>query len=98
MAVHREQGRFVVRVELSAEFGEDYEGQDDGNAWLQAWQERVRPRLARAVLEQLRAEPGFSAVVVSRGKHPDDELEVDVRFTPRGLPTPLTQAGPKGAG
>jgi hypothetical protein len=83
MAVHREEGRFVVRIELSAEFGEDYEGQDDGNAWLQAWQARVRPRLARAVLEQLRSEPGFSAVVVSRGKHPDDELEVDVRFGPR---------------
>jgi len=24
MAVHREEGRFVVRIELSAEFGEDY--------------------------------------------------------------------------
>ena len=82
MGVHREEGRFVVRIELSAEFGEDYEGQADGNAWLQAWHERVRPRLARAVLEQLRAEPGFSAFVVSRGRHPEDELEVDVRFAP----------------
>jgi hypothetical protein len=86
MAVHREQGSFVVRIELSAEFGEDYEGQDDGNAWLQTWHERVRPRIARAVLEQLRAEPGYSAVVASRGRHPDAELEVDVRFAPHGRP------------
>ena len=35
MAVHREEGSFVVRIELSAEFGEDYEGNEDGNAWLQ---------------------------------------------------------------
>ncbi|HEY8092095.1 MAG TPA: hypothetical protein VIF09_29745 [Polyangiaceae bacterium] len=82
MAVHREEGRFVVRIELSAEFPEDYEGDDDGNAWLQAWRERVQPRLARAVFEQLRSEPGFSAVPVSRGRHPDEELEVAVRFEP----------------
>lgn len=83
MAVHSEQGRFLVRIELSAEFGEDYEGDEDGNAWLDGWRERVRPRIARAVLEQLRAEPGFSARVVSRGGDPDMELELDVHFTPR---------------
>jgi hypothetical protein len=93
MAVHREEGSFVVRIELSAEFGEDYEGNEDGNAWLQGWHERVRPRLARAVLEQLRAEPGFSAHVVSRGKHPDAELEIDVRFASPGAPRPRGQGG-----
>jgi hypothetical protein len=82
MGVHREEGRFVVRIELSAEFGEDYEGDEDGNAWLEAWRARVQPRLARAVFEQLRAEPGFSAVPASRGKSPDDELEITVRFEP----------------
>lgn len=80
MAVHREEGRFVVRIELSAEFGEDYEGDDDGYAWLEAWRARVQPRLARAVFEQLRAEPGFTAVPASRGRNPEEELEVDVRF------------------
>jgi hypothetical protein len=82
MAVHREEGRFVVRIELSAEFDESYEGDDDGNAWLERWRARVQPRLARAVFEQLRAEPGFVAIPVSRGKHPDDELEIAVRFDP----------------
>jgi hypothetical protein len=96
MAVHREQGSFVVRIELSAEFAEDYEGQEDGNAWLQAWHENVRPRVARAVLEQLRSEPAYSAFVVSRGRHPDAELELDVRFAPRG---PDASSGSKqGAG
>jgi hypothetical protein len=83
MAVHREEGRFVVRIELSAEFGEDYEGDDDGNAWLEAWRTRVQPRLVKAVFAELRAEPGFSAVPASRGKSPEDELEIAVRFEPR---------------
>lgn len=83
MAVHREEGRFVVRIELSAEFGEDYEGDDDGYAWLEAWRARVQPRLARAVFDQLRAEPGFSALPASRGKSPDEELEIAVLFEAR---------------
>ncbi len=82
MAVHREEGGFVVRIELSADFDEDYEGDDDGYAWLEAWHARVRPRLVRAVFDQLRAEPGFAAIPVSRGKGPDEELEIAVRFGP----------------
>ncbi len=80
MAVHREEGRFVVRIELSAEFGEDYEGDDDGNAWLEVWRARVQPRLVRAVFAELRSEPGFSAIPVTRGKNPEDELEIAVTF------------------
>ena len=83
MGVHREEGRFVVRIELSAEFGEDYEGDEDGNAWLEAWRARVQPRLAKDVFAELRAEPGFSAVPASRGRSPEDELEIAVRFEPR---------------
>jgi hypothetical protein len=82
MSVHREEGCFVVRIELSAEFGDGYEGDDDGYAWLEGWRLRVRPRLLRAVFEQLRAEDGFDAIAVSRGKSLDDELEIAVSFDP----------------
>jgi hypothetical protein len=82
MAVHLEEGSFTVRIELSAEFGEAYEGDEDGNAWLLRWRERVQPRLARAIFEQLRSEPGFTAVPASRGKNPEEELEIAVRFHP----------------
>jgi hypothetical protein len=83
MAVHREEGSFTLRIELSAEFGEAYEGDDDGNAWLERWRARVQPRLARAVFELLRAEPGFTAVASPRGRNPEEELEISVRFQPR---------------
>jgi hypothetical protein len=89
MAVHREQAQFVIRVDLTAEFPEDYEGDDDGNAWLQAWRERVQPRLLRAVFAELRSEPGYSVVPASRGKNPEDEVEIAVTFRP----SPPTRRG-----
>ncbi|MDP8998922.1 MAG: hypothetical protein M3O46_02300 [Myxococcota bacterium] len=84
MAVHHEEGGFVVRIELSADFEDDYAGDDDGYSWLEAWHARVRPRLVRAVFEQLRSEPGYVAVPVSRGKNPEDEIEIAVRLKASG--------------
>jgi hypothetical protein len=83
MPVHREEGRFTIRIDLSAEFDEAYEGDDDGLAWLRRWQDEVRPRVARAVFDALRADGRFDAVPTSRGASPDENLEIDVRFKPR---------------
>ncbi len=88
MPVHREEASFVVRIELQAELDEDNEGDDDGYAWLERRRANVQPRIARAVFDQLRAEPRFSAVPVSRGKSPDDELEIAVRYSPDSTRSP----------
>jgi hypothetical protein len=80
MPVYREQGSFLIRIELSAEFSEAYEGDDDGGAWLETWRTRVQPRLVRAVFDELRSDPRFDALPTSRGKNPEDELEIAVRF------------------
>jgi hypothetical protein len=88
MPVHREEASFTVRIELSAEFGDDYEGEEDGNAWLQRWRARVAPQVVKAIFDQLRAEPGFTAVPASRGKNPEDELEIAVRFVPAAPDAP----------
>jgi hypothetical protein len=93
---HREEGAFTIRIELGAEFDESYEGDDDGYAWLRAWQEHVRPRLARAVFDVLRDNGKFDAIPASRGASPDQNLEIDVRLR---LPRPRTAAaGSGGAG
>ena len=55
MGVHREEARFTIRIELSSEFDEDYEGDDDGYEWLERWNRSVRPRLVAAVFEAVRA-------------------------------------------
>jgi hypothetical protein len=86
MAVHREEGRFVVRIELAAEFGEDYEGDDDGYAWLEAWRASVQARVARAVFDELRSDPRFTAVPAPRGRNPEEALEIAVTFHPRPAP------------
>ena len=79
MADHREEERFTLKIELSAQFGEEYEGDDDGFAWLERWKRTVRPRLVAAVFEVLRSDPTFDAIPVSRGANPDSELEIAVR-------------------
>jgi hypothetical protein len=80
MPVHREEGRFTIRLELEAEFGEEYEGDDDGYTWLRHFGDEVRPRLARAVFDALRADGRFDAVPTSRGASPDENLEITVRW------------------
>jgi hypothetical protein len=80
MPVHREEGLFTIRIELSAEFEGSYEGDDDGYAWLTRWRTTVQPRVVRAVFEALRSQPGFDVVPVSRGRAPDENVDVEVRL------------------
>jgi hypothetical protein len=82
MAVHREEGALTIRIELAAEFGEDYEGDDDGNAWLERWRADVQPRVVRALFDALRSDPRYHAIPVSRGRAPDENIEIEVRFKP----------------
>jgi len=89
---HREEGRFTIRIELAADFDEDYEGDDDGYAWLERFRDVIRPRLARAVFDALRSDPDFTAVPTSRGASPDEHLEIDVRFTKHAPPGAATHS------
>ena len=78
MARYREDATFNIRVVLSAEFDEDYEGDDDGWAWLHAWREGTQARLVKAVFDTLREDRRFDVLPTSRGASPDDEVEVTV--------------------
>lgn len=80
MAVHREEGALTIRIELSAEFAEDYEGDDDGLVWLERFRTKVQPKLVRALFEALRSDAGFDVIPVSRGRSPDENVDIEVRF------------------
>ena len=82
MPVHREEGALTIRIELSAEFDESYEGDDDGNAWLERFRREVQPNVVRALFETLRAHRKFDVIPVSRGRSPDENVDVEVRFKP----------------
>jgi hypothetical protein len=93
--MHREEGRFTIHIDLSAEFDEDYEGDDDGFAWLTRFRNEIRPRLARAVFNALRSDPSFRAIPTSRGASPDEHLDIDVRFDARAeAPAPRHRRQP----
>lgn len=85
MPVHREEGELTIRLELSAEFDESYEGDDDGYAWLERFRGEVQPKVVRAVFEALRGHRAFDAIPVSRGRAPDENVDVEVRFRPKRL-------------
>lgn len=78
--MHKETSTFTIHVELSAEFDENYEGDNDGYAWLERFRSRVQPQLLRAAYEAIRAEAGFQAVPTSRGHSPDEHATIAVTY------------------
>lgn len=77
---YREQGTLTIRIDLSAEFDDAYEGDEDGYAWLERWRSQVQPKLVRAVFDALRSDPRFVSLPVSRGRNPEENVEIDVSF------------------
>ena len=73
---YKEEREFVVRLRLSAEFAESYEGDDDGYAWYQAFDEQVRPELVRELMRVLTEKGGFKITPVNRGLDAHEELEI----------------------
>ena len=77
---HREEKTFSITLHLSAEFADDYAGDDDGFAWHERFQAAVRPLLVTAVHDALRADSKFRAVAAPRGRDPESALDLDVMF------------------
>jgi hypothetical protein len=73
---YRESKSFVLRIELEAEFGDDYEGDDDGGEWLRRWLDETRPALVAAAMRTLGTGGRYRVVSRSRGKSPEDEVEL----------------------
>jgi hypothetical protein len=80
---HREEQSYSIDLSLVAEFDDDYEGDDDGFAWYQRFDQQLKPALAAAVMAALRSDPRFSVRAAPRGKDPDRALELELRFKVR---------------
>ncbi|MGC4089707.1 MAG: hypothetical protein QM756_17825 [Polyangiaceae bacterium] len=76
--MHREERQYSIVLNVSAEFDDDYTGDDDGFAWYEAFEQGLKPRVAAAVFDALRADPRFRAVAAPRGRDPELALEIDV--------------------
>jgi hypothetical protein len=78
--IHREQKTFTITLNLSADFAEDYTGEDDGFAWYERFQQAVRPQLVAAVYDVLRRHPRLRTVSAPRGRDPESALDLDVSY------------------
>ena len=77
---HREEKTFSITLHLSAEFADDYGGDEDGFAWHERFQQTVRPALLAAVYDALKNQPRFRAVAAPRGRDPESALDLDVTY------------------
>jgi len=77
---HREEKTFTITLHLSAEFPDEYTGEEDGFAWHERFQQTVRPALLAAVYDALRVQPRFRAVSAPRGRDPESALDLDLRY------------------
>jgi hypothetical protein len=76
---HREEKAFTIQLHLSAEFEADYEGEDDGYAWFEQFDQRLRPKVVAAVMDALRNQPGWSVFAAPRGRDPSDAVDIEVK-------------------
>ncbi|MDB4984904.1 MAG: hypothetical protein JWN04_82 [Myxococcaceae bacterium] len=75
---YREERELVIRLHLSAEFGPEYEGDDDGYEWHREFDTRVRPALVRELLRVLTAGGEYRITPINRGLDAHEELELSV--------------------
>ncbi len=72
-----EEREFVLRFDLRCEFPDDYEGDDDGYAWAEAWQPGAA-EIARAAAAAIAARPGWRVRIGNRGRPADEEITLIV--------------------
>jgi hypothetical protein len=79
-----EQREFTLRFEVRCEFPPDYDGEEDGYAWAEAF-----PALAAALVQSaaavIRRAGGWQVRPANRGRAADDEVTLVVE---RVLPGP----------
>lgn len=77
--MHREERDFSIVLNVSAEFPDDYTGDDDGFVWHERFERDLKPRLVAAIFDVLRADPGWQAVAAPTGRDPDLAVEIAVK-------------------
>lgn len=76
-----EEKTFNLRFTLVAGFPEEYDGDEDGYAWVHDWETRIKPELIKTVVASLRAHPSWSVHVRNRGMAATDEVEIALKKT-----------------
>lgn len=78
--MHVEEKEFTLRIELRCAFADDYQGDDDGYAWVGD----TRPMLSAviaAAAQALARHPGWKVRPANRGRSSEDEVTLIVERT-----------------
>ena len=80
--VHREEATWTIRIEASAEFDEQYDGELDGFAWRESQLRELQNAVLATVMQTLARTPGWRVRTGNRGLPATDEVlihaELDV--------------------
>jgi len=74
--MYHEEKTFILRFSLEASFPDDYEGEEDNQAWVREWEARIKPDLLKVLFESLRQHRAWQVHIRNRGKSPEDEVEI----------------------
>jgi len=80
--VHREEVTWTIRVEASATFDDNYDGELDGYVWRDQQFRELQERAAAAVLRALSGLESWRVRTGNRGLPATDELLVHVELVP----------------
>ena len=61
--MYQEEKTFTLRFSLEASFPDDYEGEEDNQAWVNEWEARIKPDLLKVLFESLRQHRAWQAHV-----------------------------------
>ena len=68
-----EERTFTVRIELRCEFPDDYQGDEDGYAWVGEFAP-IAAEMVQAAANAVRRRPGWQVRPANRGRPADEEV------------------------
>lgn len=85
-----EEREFVLRLEIRCTFADDYDGEEDGYAWVESFRP-LAAEIVHAAAAVVRARPGWRVRTGNRGRPVDEEVTLVVER----VSTPTTIAPQK---
>jgi hypothetical protein len=87
---HVEERDFTLRLELRCAFPEDYDGDEDGYAWVEQFRP-IAAEIARAAANAIRTRPGWRVRPGNRGRPADEEVLLIVERVASTDSEPITR-------
>lgn len=75
--IYAEERDFTLRFAIRCEFPDDYDGEEDGGKWAEAW-DGIASEVVAAAVEVLKRRPGWKVRPANRGRPATDEVTLQV--------------------